>query len=98
MLYGMKIDESKDQLAVASWPGYGTFSWQGIKDIVRIHHARKTKLEIKKEEEWFPKLCSDLSGKQYKTLLEDIQNFQSTLLTSGSKERKKSGDVVQNCM
>ena len=27
-LYGMKIDESKDQLAVVSWPEYGTFSWQ----------------------------------------------------------------------
>ena len=87
VLYGMKIDKSKEQLAVVSWPGYGTFSWQGIQDIVRIHYARKTKLEIKEEEKWFPKLCSDLSGKQYETLLEDIQNFQSTLWTSGSEDR-----------
>lgn len=86
-LYGMKIDESKDQLAVVSWPGYGTFSWQGIQDIVGIHYARKTKLEIKEEEKWFAKLCSDLSGKQCETLLEDIQNFQSTLWTSGSEDR-----------
>lgn len=86
-LYGMKIDESKDQLAVVSWPGYGTFSWQGIQDIVGIHYARKSKLEIKEEEKWFAKLCSDLSGKQYETLLEDIQNFQSTLWTSGSEDR-----------
>lgn len=71
----MKIDKSKDQLAVVSWPGYGTFSWQGIQDIVGIHYARKTKLEIKEEEKWFAKLCSDLSGKQYETLLEDIQNL-----------------------
>lgn len=86
-LYGMKIGESKDQLAVVSWPGYGTFSWQGIQDIVGIHYARKSKLEIKEEEKWFAKLCSDLSGKQYETLLEDIQNFQSTLWTSGREDR-----------
>ena len=61
--YGMKAQESKyhDQIADVPWRGYGTFCWQGVQDIVQIHKAKETKLEINNEEKWYSKLCSVLS-------------------------------------
>ena len=63
-LYGMKGEERKhcDQIAVVTWRGYGTFSWQGIQDIVHIHNVKKTRLEINNEEKQLSDLCSVLSG------------------------------------
>ena len=86
-LYEMKAKESKhcDQIGVVTWRGYGTFSWQGIQDIVQIHNAMMTRLEIKNEKKWFSELCSVLSEKQYEPLLEDVHNFMSTLWTSDAK-------------
>ena len=51
-LYRMKAEESKhgDLIPVVTWRGYGTFSWQGIQDIVSIHNAKRTRLEIIDEE------------------------------------------------
>lgn len=45
-LYGMKAQESKycDQIFVVTWREYGTFSWQGVQDIVQIHKPKDTKL------------------------------------------------------
>ena len=83
-LYGMKAQESKylDQIAVVTWRGYGTFCWQGVKDIVQIHKAKETKLEINNEEKWYSKLCSVLSLKHYESIFRDVHNFMSTLWTS----------------
>ena len=83
-LYGMKAQESKylDQIAVVTWRGYGTFCWQGVKDIVQIHKAKETKLEINNEEKWYSKLCSVLSGKHYESISRDVHNFMTTLWTS----------------
>lgn len=45
-LYGKIAHESKycDQVAVVTWREYGTFSWQGVQDIVQIHKPKDTKL------------------------------------------------------
>lgn len=87
-LYEMKAEESKhcDQIAVVTWRGYRTFSWQGIQDIVHIHNAKKTRLEINNGEKWFSDLCSVLSGKQYEVVLEDVHDIMSTLWTSDIKD------------
>lgn len=52
-LYGVKAQESKycDQITVVTWRGYRTFCWQGVQDIVQIHKAKETKLEINKRGE-----------------------------------------------
>lgn len=79
-LYGMKAQESKycDQIAVVTWRGYGTFSWQGVQDIVQIHKPKDTKLEIN-EEKRYSKLWSVLSGKYYEPIFRDVYDFVSTL-------------------
>ena len=45
-LYRKKAQESKycDQIAVVTWREYGTFSSQGVQDIVLIHKPKDTKL------------------------------------------------------
>lgn len=88
-LYGMKVQQNKncDQIAVVTWRGYGTFSWQGLQDIVQIHKATETKLEINNEEKWYSQLCSVLSGKHYESIFRDVHDFMSTLWTSNVTDR-----------
>lgn len=85
-LYAMNVDDNHSELTVVTWPGYGTFSQEGIQDIVRLHNAKQTKLEINNKEKWFAKLCSELSGSHYKPLLEDLNNFKSAICNSESED------------
>ena len=83
----MKDDETKDRVAVATLSGYGTFSWQEIQDIVKIHHTKNTRTDIMKEEVWFNQLFSELSRKGYARILEDVRSFRSVLWNSDEGEQ-----------
>lgn len=52
-LYGMKIDESKDQLAVVSWPGYEHSPGNEFKILLEFTMRGKLNLKLKRRKSGF---------------------------------------------
>ena len=78
----MSTEERQSKVAVAIWPGIGTYDRAELSKFVKIHEARRTRGEVKEEKAWFAKLQSDVQC-DHPGIIKDVSYFLDTIWSRG---------------